>query len=494
MTQPPICPKCAHTLTFESRDARYVCPECGYQRYETLAEAQERMKPQLAAMQDAVSTLRVHQGTVNTRAATLFEDGRAEAARGDIADAIWCFERAIEIQPDFIDAHLAIARLVDDPKRKRSYLETALAHAPDNAEALRALMVIDGRLTADEAERTRTSGEIVIKHIDTPVKSSTRRLSCPVCGGNLTADETGERVFCKFCGYQTALSEHEAGAESFSMAMLERKGKGRAIWQIGERIIHCHQCGADRTIAASQLSMLCPFCGSNHVIETDAFGSFERPDGLISFTISEAQAQAIIRDKLKGIDQRLAGLFGDNRIASARLTGVYLPFWMFDAMVNVTQTIEDKRDIGDFGRRIGNMPVVQTHHLQDGELGLLVSAVKSTPHRLIDAVDDYNVSEMRGYDPALLARYPAELYAIDYADAALNAQGRIGATMRARYGRSRSEDFQIHVTSFPSSMTFSLVLLPMWIGTLIERDGDARMVLVNGQTGTAVLGKAEKRK
>jgi len=41
-------------------------------------------------------------------------------------------------------------------------------------------------------------------------------------------------------------------------------------------------------------------------------------------------------------------------------------------------------------------------------------------------------------------------------------------------------------------MTFTLLLAPVWIATLLERDGDVRTVLVNGQTGETALGKAKR--
>jgi uncharacterized Zn finger protein (UPF0148 family) len=488
MTHTIACPKCSHPLTFEPRDARYVCVNCGYRRYETLEEAQERMRDDLKAIQEAPAAL-AFRGEVHHRARSLYEDGRAHAARGEHAAAITAFERALEMQPDFIDAHLAIARLLDDAARKRAHIEQALAYDPGSAEALRELMIIDGRLTVEQAERARTGGEIIIRHSSDAVETSTERLQCPQCGGVLTADERTGQVSCKFCGYAAPLQLVDAAADHIGMAMLERKGKGRAIWQVGERIVHCNQCGADRTLPARQMSLVCPFCGSSHVIEADALGSFERPDGLIAFSVTEADAQTIIREKLNSLSEKVAGWFDDNRIARAAMAGVYLPFWMFDAVVNVTQTIEDRRDHGDIMRRYGHTPAVQTLQFGDGALGLLIPAVESPPPRLIAAADDYDLGALTSYDAALLARYPAELYSIDYTAAALTAQSRIVAQMRARHARQASESVRVTVSAFPTSMTFSLLLLPMWIATLTERDGDRRSALVNGQTGTCVLSR-----
>jgi hypothetical protein len=37
-----------------------------------------------------------------------------------------------------------------------------------------------------------------------------------------------------------------------------------------------------------------------------------------------------------------------------------------------------------------------------------------------------------------------------------------------------------------------LLLLPVWVATITEEDGDIRLGLVHGQKGKAVLGKAYK--
>jgi hypothetical protein len=50
----------------------------------------------------------------------------------------------------------------------------------------------------------------------------------------------------------------------------------------------------------------------------------------------------------------------------------------------------------------------------------------------------------------------------------------------------------VNVSSMVRTMSFRLLLLPVWIATLIEDDGDVRIGLVNGQTGQAVLGKARQ--
>ncbi len=111
---------------------------------------------------------------------------------------------------------------------------------------------------------------------------------------------------------------------------------------------------------------------------------------------------------------------------------------------------------------------------------------------LADQLDDYDVGAAVAYQPTLLAKYPAALYDIDFDQAALEAQGKVSDHMRSRYGESGERNVEVQVFTSVRQMSFTLLLLPVWVATLYERDGDVRSALVNGQTGRVVLGKAQK--
>jgi hypothetical protein len=48
------------------------------------------------------------------------------------------------------------------------------------------------------------------------------------------------------------------------------------------------------------------------------------------------------------------------------------------------------------------------------------------------------------------------------------------------------------VSALPLQMSFMLVLAPVWLSTLRERDGDIRTALVHGLTGRVVMSRARK--
>ncbi|MFN8527560.1 MAG: hypothetical protein U0670_03000 [Anaerolineae bacterium] len=493
----PLCPKCNTPMDFRERDSLYICPFCDHKRYETLDEAQARLHDKLEAQTRAPNLLRFNERSqISHRALIHYEDAQAKRMRGDDAGALDSLDKAIECEPAFLDAHFWAAKLAADPKVKRDHLSTLLAHDPGNMDAQRELMVLDGRLTPEEAERSKTQETAPLVHVDAPIKAQTETLLCPACGGTLTADEANGRVFCKFCGHSAPLPKHEVEPEALSVALIKQRAQTKR-WVIGERIVHCNHCGAERTIPARQLSMVCPFCGSTHVIETDALNTFTNPDGLVHFSVTEQEAGTIIREKLKGLGERLVGLFDDNRIARAMLLGTYLPFWVFDVIVDVRQTIIQIPRSSTSERSLYH-PVTesayQTNQISDAMLGVIIPAVTSPLPALISKITDYEIGAVQAYDAELLARYPARLYDKDFDKASLDAREVVSAHMRDRhcFGAVSDRDTTVNVTTLVKSMTFMLLLLPVWIGTLYEKDGDVRTVLVNGQTGSCVLGKAEK--
>lgn len=480
---PSQCPSCASSGTLVLDSDAIICVLCGY-RQRTAAP-----QPVPAPLRKLAPSYRItYKGALDPWARAAFDTGQDCVRREDWAGAAQAFRRALENQKDFIDAHFWLALISDDPVVKRDHLTTVLAYDPNNIEAIRELMVVDGRLTPEEASRTHHHEEIETRRADLPVNTQTTVLKCPVCEGDLTID--GDHVVCRFCGHkdQRPLYQRGAGSESLAMALIQRKAKA-VRWVIGERLLHCNNCGAERTIPNSKLSLRCPFCASNHVIEQDALGSFEQPDALLPFRITREQAGALIKQKLRGWGERMRGWFDDNRVKRGTLEGYFLPFWVFDAVVEVTKTVSDTRS----GQgRIGVVQPFSRTTIPEMVNNLPVCAVASPPARLTAQLGPYNLAGLVAYSADLLAQYPAELYTLDFDRASLEARSIIGKQMRAKHGQTQRDEVKINIFSGVRQMHFQLVLLPVWVANLLERDGDTRLALVNGQTGSVVLGKSQK--
>jgi DNA-directed RNA polymerase subunit RPC12/RpoP len=480
------CPQCGERMTMDLATTTVHCPHCGYHPTTGLDERAEQVRAKGPRPNVTIS----NEKAINPRAVSLFYTAQDYLFQDKRPEALHSLQEAIDLQADFLDAHLWIAKISDDEQVKRDHLGSILAYDPGHTEAMRMLLVLNGRLTPEQAARTYGYNEPQVRQAAAPVTTETTALKCPKCKGDLTVDEATGQVKCRFCGYTAAKPVHQdVGSESLVAAMLERKAQA-VKWVIGERLLECGECGAARTIAGNQLSARCPFCGSNHVIEKDALGSFEQPEGLIPFKISREQAGAHIKEHLKSFGERVKGWFDSNKVASAALSGYYLPFWLFDAMVEVSRTIIVNNPSGDRSRQPRD-PYQRTT-LNDALYDVEVCAVKSPLPELTHQLGDYHPGEMVAYDPELLARYPAQLYTVDFDQAALEAHGIISDIMRAKHKVAESSDVTVNVFSKIQQMSFRLVLAPVWIAQMVEVDKDRRIALVNGQTGKVVLGKTEK--
>ncbi|MEZ4667144.1 MAG: hypothetical protein R3E39_04365 [Anaerolineae bacterium] len=488
------CPECGERLTFDIGNSSMLCRNCGY----TPTTGVDERAAQIRAQGKRKSVFIRNESEINPRAASLFYTAHDYAHDGDIAKAIESLQRALEIEPTFADAHLWMAHFSDDEAVKRDHLSSILAVDASNSEAARMMLVLNGRLTAEQAAQSSLDRMPTERVAEGPVKTIITDTRCPNCKGSLTINEVTGRVMCSFCGYSPEAPQTiKATGDSLLAAMLERRSQP-IKWIIGERLLHCNQCGAERTIAGTQLSTRCPFCGSNQVIEQDALGSFEQPEGLIPFSITRGEASARIKERLQSLTERMKGWFDNNKVASATLNGFYLPFWMFDATADVTRTrIQTEPSTKSYGYTRVVTPsnaYVQSHY-QEAFLDVEVCAVTSPVAELTRQLGDYHTRDLVEYDPSLLSKYPAQLYVTDFDQAALEARSYISAAMRQKFGRrevTEDNDVTINVLTNVQQMSFRLILAPVWIATLTEMDKDRRTALVNGQTGQVVLGKSEK--
>jgi hypothetical protein len=237
------------------------------------------------------------------------------------------------------------------------------------------------------------------------------------------------------------------------------------------------------------MSQRCRFCGANAVIVTDAVGSFTQPEELVPFQLNEAQAEESVNHALKGLGERLMNLFGHHQIERQTVEGVYLPFWIFDAMIEVTRV----RTIDGIEKDRETMTDIRAN--------VAVCAVKSPRPQLTKQLGSYDLTAAVHYEPKWLAKYPAQLYRIDFDAASLDAHAQAADLMRHKYARRVEEvqDYQSRqhpeiILIYPQvqSMSFRLSLLPVWIATLNIAGGGERLAVVNGQTGKTALGQPQR--
>jgi DNA-directed RNA polymerase subunit RPC12/RpoP len=488
------CPQCGKRMLLNFTTSVVACPGCGYVRPDEISQVGQKMQ-EVKANQQRPAVQITHRGEITAAARAAFDTGLDQLYQGNLTEAIRHFRRAIDFQTDFVDAHLWIAKTVEDEKAKRDYLGNVLAYSPNHLEAMRMMMVLNGRLTAEEAARTINENNAPKQQEAEEVAAKIKALVCPQCGGHLTLNEQIGRVYCSSCGYSAAKPKGGVAEDLLTMALIERRAKP-IKWNVGKRVFQCQQCGAEHTLTAEKLSARCRFCDSQNVIVHDLVNSFEQPNGILPFTLTADEARTLIDKHLQGMKERVNEfIFSGNKVAEiSAVEGAYLPFWAFDIDVAMS------RSRTNYANVFQELAPEQWLEIMPDTL---ICAVKSLPVRFVDPMTNYDISKAVPYQPNYLAKYPAQLYTIDFDKASYEARGQAMERVRARYrpqeertykdemGQERKEITR--TSGHVQNMTLQLLLLPVWTATLTERDGDVRLALVNGQTGKVSMGLYRKR-
>ena len=467
---PDRCPRCQTENSLYLREDAIECRLCGYR--ETFAELLSSAEgtPSIAERRAKLhpSYRLTHPGRVTAWAQTKFTSAQDAVHRRDWDDALRSLRQALEYQPDFLDAHLWIARIAADAATRRKHLAAVLAVMPNHPEALRELMVLNGEIGAKGADRIASGNAPPIHAVDAAVSAQVSTPRCPQCGGELT--QQGKRVVCRHCGYTVRQRVPPSDYQALTLALLKRRSQP-VIWRVKQHVLRCEQCGAIH-VQARTLATECPFCDSTQVVQQDTLGSLQQPEAVLPFALGQKEAQTALNTALASIWERLKGIFNANRADSVSWHSVYVPFWVFEAIVTITPTHP-----AELLRVFRHIPIY---------------AAQTPPRALVRKLRPWNFSALMPYTPALLGEHAASLYTLDFDKASLRARRYVAQTVRG-FRQENAEGETIPLRHVIQQMNFQLVMLPVWIAHIREVDGQQRVALVNGHNGKVAFGRPKSR-
>ncbi|PJF37019.1 MAG: hypothetical protein CUN49_02395 [Candidatus Thermofonsia Clade 1 bacterium] len=482
------CPVCGQRLTLDFATGKVYCRHCAYVRPDEISQL-EAKRQEIEARPLSAHLPLTYKGEILPRALAAFRTGRELFNQGNMEGALEAFLRACEYQRDFVDAHLWVAKSSPNPAVQREHLEIVLAYEPVHTEAIHLLKKLDQGLPISESVYAEAQPQEARAE---SVQGHAKALLCRICGGTLSLNERLGLVECSFCGFVEAERERRTdSANLLILSLLERKTQPHR-WKVGTRIMICQQCGAEHTLLANKLSVQCRFCGATSVMISDVLRSFVQPDFILPFRHTPEAVRAMIDRALQRPGQRLANLFNTNQIAHMAIEGAYVPFWLFDAFVKVSQT-----------HIVQGVPIGESQTWQDMVGNVAIPAVQAPPMHSLIQLAPFDMQRAVNYAPKWLAEYPAELYTLDLDKASLEARSLVTAQMRRKYpyevtDQARNQHgMQVsrvkRTTTQITNMIFSLALLPVWIAQLTEVDGDMRLAFINDQSGKVVFGETRRK-
>ena len=328
--------------------------------------------------------------------------------------------------------------------------------------------------------------------------SSEQKYACPACGAEAVWNPAKQALVCSFCG-TVSPAKLDAGTgrivEHDLVAALRDIGNDKRGWQIEKRYVKCQSCQAISVLDPSRQAQRCEFCGSAQLVPYEQNRESFRPESLLPFKLSEAQA----RDGIRAWYGRL--WLAPNALKRSALTdtvkGVYLPYWTFDAHVAATWTADAGHyyyTTESYQDGSGRTQTRQVQHVRwepaAGSLAHffdddLVCASVGVHPELLRGIEPFPTTELKPYDPGYLAGWVVERYQIDLLSAAQAAREVMDTKLRAMCAAQVPGDTyrNLDMHAQYSGQTFKHILTPVW---LLSYNYGARafQAVMNGFTGT----------
>lgn len=318
---------------------------------------------------------------------------------------------------------------------------------------------------------------------------------CPQCAGTVSYDPDTQMLLCPYCGYkqEIAITEEDGTVEEQDFESAENTGNQN--WGAEKKTVSCEACGAQAIYDALEVSSVCPYCGSNHVMEAATVDTLA-PNGVIAFMIGVKEAGARFTKWLK------RKIFTPSAAKkSARpdaFKGFYLPYWTFDAdtttvysaRYGIDRTTRDSqgntRTTTDWYPTTG----VYSEFIDD----CLVTGTDRHDENIMRRIEPFNTSECKPYKPEFVAGFVSERYSVgikaawEKAKEIINNRLRNSITDKIKREKRADHVSNLRMTTTFFNKTYKYVILPVWMSSFVYKS-KVYHFMVNGQTGK-VGGKA----
>lgn len=322
-----------------------------------------------------------------------------------------------------------------------------------------------------------------------------KKYNCKDCGAELFFDAETHKLKCEYCGAQFDPTEyHYNPAEENADARIPQPQEASPTEQAtddseGALVVYkCSHCGAEIITAGGTVATTCLYCNRAVVLEGNIAGEF-KPDYVIPFSMEKADVEESYRKLCK--NTFLAPkLFKEESIVK-KLKGMYIPFWLHSMHAEATLEATAKNFrvwiAGDI-----EYTEVKTYQIEEHATGefdkIPTDALVKMDNTLMDAVEPFDYSQLKPFNPAYLAGYYTERFdepaektkdrALERAKLSLHSRmmGEIGT-----YGQLeiRNEDVKY------SGEKAEYGMLPIWM-MYTEYKGKTYVFGMNGQTGKMI--------
>lgn len=315
--------------------------------------------------------------------------------------------------------------------------------------------------------------------------------SCPQCGGRSAYSVTDGGLTCTQCGHHETPKKAAVGrsAESFEFKVetMQRAAQG---WGESRKTLACQNCGSEVSLAPTDLTHTCPFCASTRVLQRESPQEVLRPRFLIPFGLERDDCQSIFGDWLGNhwlTPRPLRALAHLHEF-----TGIYLPFWTFEAGASADWKAEVGHEETERYFEDGQWKsrTVIKWRWESGSVtrsfsNVLIPGAEQVDRALLGKVSDFDIEGLVPYEASYLAGFQAQAQSVPLETAWQAARQHMREqTKHACYGdasTSRVRNLSMELDFREESWRY--ILLPFYLATYLYQEKPYH-VAINGQRGT----------
>jgi DNA-directed RNA polymerase subunit RPC12/RpoP len=306
---------------------------------------------------------------------------------------------------------------------------------------------------------------------------------CPSCGAPIFFNPTLGKWKCDYCDSVFSLEQlqmhNNASSKSANEETTVKEKKDNYITYL------CKDCGAEIVADEQTSATFCVYCGNTAILKNKLSGEF-RPAKIIPFKTEKKSAINSFKGLSKG--RPLMPKKFNNEKNIEKITGVYIPFWLFD--INVDGSLAAN------AQKISTWVIGNTHFTKTDNYKLYRSATMdylkipvdgSTrfDNDIMNTIEPFDYKELEDYNHAYLSGFLAEKYDVVSEKAIVDANERaLNSTvedMKRDMGNYQNKNiFENNLVA--KEIKAEYALLPVWMVN-VKYNNKFYTFAMNGQTG-----------
>ncbi len=314
--------------------------------------------------------------------------------------------------------------------------------------------------------------------------------NCKNCGAVLYWDVDEGCLKCKYCDSKFQPYEFEDHTDTKEEVPSEETDKEYTNADAGEdmSVYECKNCGGEIVTLKTTMATICPYCGEAVSITSKSVGSF-RPEVCIPFAKDKKEILELYKKFVNRSFLTPSKFKEQNTIE--KVQGLFAPFYLHSMKdhskhVFEGQTISTHRSGDD---QVTTHKVYELVLEADGRFQRLpTDGSVRIDDKLMDALEPFDYSGCKPYNPAFMAGFAAEQTDENKENLMSRAQQRVKDAMKVKAQANFSGYSNVTLKSDAhriSDHTSEYVMLPVWLLNVKYKD-EKYTFAVNGQTGKVV--------